>query len=186
MSKIGRQSEGFLIGKRVYLRDLLLKDVRGPYSRWLNDAEVCRFNQHARFPISKQELEDYVRSSKNGASRVVFAVIDQISGRHVGNISLQNINFIDRSAEVAIIIGDKRYWGKGIGLEAWKLMMNYGFRVLNLHRLYCGCANKNLGMRKIAQKSGMKPEGRRRDAFFKNGGYDDILEFGILETEYLP
>ena len=116
----------------------------------------------------------------------VFAIVIKRGSKHIGNVSLQNISYIDRSAELAIIVGDKKYWGKGIGLETWKLMMNYGFRVLNLHRLYCGCANKNLGMRRIAKKSGMKPEGRRRDAFFKNGEYDDILEFGILDTEYLP
>ena len=83
----------------------------------------------------------------------VFAIVTKEKGSHIGNISLQNIDYVDRSAELAIIIGDKRYWGKGIGLEAWKLMMNYGFLVLNLHRLYCGCANKNLGMRRIAEKA---------------------------------
>lgn len=175
-----------IIGKRVSLRVLEERDVDGPYATWLNDPEVCRFNSHARFPVGKEELKKYIREAKQTSSTQVFAIVTKHRSKHIGNISLQNINYIDRSAELAIIIGDKKYWGKGIGLEAWKLMMDYGFRVLNLHRLYCGCANKNLGMRKIAQKSGMKPEGRRRDAFFKNGGYDDILEFGILETEYLP
>lgn len=175
-----------MTGKRVVLRVLEERDVEGPYAMWLNDPEVCRFNSHARFPVGKDELKMYIREAKQSSSMQVFAIVTKRGAAHIGNISLQNINYIDRSAELAIIIGDKKYWGKGIGLEAWKLMINYGFRVLNLHRLYCGCANKNLGMRKIAQKSGMKLEGRRRDAFFKDGGYDDILEFGILEIEYLP
>lgn len=175
-----------IIGNSVSLRVLEERDVDGPYATWLNDPEVCRFNSHARFPVGKEELKKYVREAKQTSSMQVFAIVTKRGETHIGNISLQNINYIDRSAELAIIIGDKRYWGKGIGLEAWKLIMNYGFRILNLHRLYCGCADKNLGMRKIAEKSGMKPEGRRREAFFKDGGYDDTLEFGILETEYLP
>ena len=175
-----------MIGKRVSLRVLEEGDVDGPYALWLNDPEVCRFNSHARFPVGKEELKKYVREAKQTSSMQVFAIVTKRGATHIGNISLQNINYVDRSAELAIIIGDKRYWGKGIGLETWKLMMEYGFRVLNLHRLHCGCAKKNLGMKRIAQKSGMKPEGQRRDAFFKHGGYDDILEFGILESEYLP
>ena len=175
-----------IIGKRVSLRVLEEHDVDGPYAMWLNDPEVGRFNSHARFPVGKEELKKYVREAKHGSSMQVFAIVIKRGFKHIGNISLQNINYIDRSAELAIIIGDQRYWGKGIGLEAWKLMMDYGFRVLNLHRLYCGCVKKNFGMKRIAEKSGMKPEGQRRDAFFKDGAYDDILEFGILENEYLP
>ena len=174
-----------MTGKQIILRVLEEGDVDGPYAMWLNDPEVCRFNSHARFPVGKEELKKYVREAKQTSSIQVFAIVTKRGSKHIGNISLQNISYIDRSAELAIIIGDRKYWGKGIGLEAWKLMMNYGFRILNLHRLYCGCASKNLGMKRIAQKSGMKPEGRRRDAFFKDGTYDDILEFGILETEYL-
>ncbi|MEK6537820.1 MAG: GNAT family protein [Nitrospirota bacterium] len=173
-------------GKLVSLRVLEERDIDGPYSMWLNDPEVCQFNSHARFPVGKDDLRKYIQEAKRSSSMQVFAIVTKEKGSHIGNISLQNIDYVDRSAELAIIIGDKRYWGKGIGLEAWKLMMNYGFLVLNLHRLYCGCANKNLGMRRIAEKSGMKPEGRKRDAFFKDGGYDDILEFGILKNEYLP
>lgn len=175
----------FVTGKLVNLRLLEERDIDGPYSMWLNDSEVCQFNSHARFQVGKDELRKYVQETKQSSSMQVFAIVTKRGATHIGNISLQNIDYIDRSAELAIIIGDKRYWGKGIGLEAWKLMMNYGFRVLNLHRLYCGCANKNLGMKRIAEKSGMKPEGCRRDAFFKYGEYDDILEFGILENEYL-
>jgi RimJ/RimL family protein N-acetyltransferase len=175
----------FVTGKLVNLRPLEERDIDGPYSMWLNDPEVCRFNSHARFSVGKEELKKYILEAKQSSSMQVFAIVTKEKGNHVGNISLQNIDYIDRSAELAIIIGDKRYWGKGVGIEAWKLMMDYGFRVLNLHRLYCGCANKNLGMKRIAEKSGMKSEGRRRDSFFKNGRYDDILEFGILENEYL-
>lgn len=173
-----------MTGKRIVLRVLEERDVEGPYAAWLNDPEVCRFNSHARFPVGKQQLKRYVRGAKQSSSMQVFAIVTKRGATHIGNISLQHINYIDRNAEIAILIGDKRFWGKGIGLEAWKLMMNYGFRILNLHRLFCGCANKNLGMRRIAEKSGMKQEGRKREAFFKKGEHDDILEFGILEREY--
>lgn len=176
----------FVSGKTINLRPLEEGDVNGPYANWLNDPEVCRYNSHARFPISRADLLRYVKSSKVNRSLLVFAICTKRTSRHVGNISLQNINYIDRSAEIAIIIGDKAYWRKGIGSEAWGLALKYGFEVLNLHRIYCGLVASNAPMLKLAQKFGMKLEGRRRQAFFKNGQYDDILEFGILEQEYAP
>lgn len=180
-----RGKQKFITGNRIYLRDLTLLDTEGSYSNWLNDPEVCQFNSHARFPVSLSELKGYVRSNKSLNSRLVFAIVDKNTNQHVGNTSLQNIDYIDRSAELAIIIGEKKYWGKGIGLEAWNLVLEYGFKVLNLHRIYGGCADDNLGMKKIIEKSGMRLEGKRRKAFYKNGVYTDIFEYGILSEEYL-
>lgn len=176
--------KGFIQGANIYLRDLRMKDVSGPYSWWLNDSDVCRFNQHARFPISKKELKDYVRSSKHESSRIVFAIDERKTHQHIGNVSLQNMNFIERSAELAIIIGEKDFWGKGIGFEAWTLAMQYGFEVLNLHRIYCGIVDQNTGMVKIAKKSGMKQEGLQREAFYKHGQYYNVVTFGILRSDY--
>lgn len=174
----------FVAGKKINLRSLEEDDVNGPYANWLNDPEVCRYNSHARFPVSRTDLLRYVKSSKVNSSLLVFAICTKRTGRHIGNISLQNINYIDRSAEIAIIIGEKQYWHKGVGGEAWDLVLKYGFEILNLHRVYCGLVASNAPMLKLARKFGMKLEGRRRQAFFKNGHYDDILEFGILEQEY--
>ena len=176
----------FVAGKTINLRPLEESDVNGPYAHWLNNPEVCRFNSHARFPTPPTDLLKYIKSSKVNSSLLVFAICHKRTGRHLGNISLQNINYIDRSAEIAVIIGEKRYWHKGIGSEAWGLVLQYGFKVLNLHRLYCGLAAGNTAMLKLAQKFSMKLEGRRRQAFFKNGQYDDILEFGILKDEHAP
>lgn len=174
----------FVAGKLINLRLLEVRDIDGPYSMWLNDPEVCKFNSHARFPVGKEELKKYVREAKKSSSMQVFAIVTKHGATHIGNISLQNINYIDRSAELAIIIGDKKYWGKGIGLEAWKLMMEYGFRILNLHRIYCGVVEQNIGMIKIALKSGMVKEGVRREALYGNGRYYHVVEFGILKKEY--
>ena len=57
--------------------------------------------------------------------------------------------------------------------------------ILNLNRIYCGTTNENEGMKKIALKIGMLQEGVRRQAFYKWGKYQDIIEYGILKDEFL-
>lgn len=174
----------FLIGKLVYLRALELEDLTGNYFQWFNDPEVCRFNSHGRFPNNMEKMEAYLHRAYTDPSLVVFAIISQENDAHVGNISLQGINLIDRSAEYAIILGEKEYWGKGVAKEASDLILQYAFRVLNLCRVYCGTSEDNTGMQKLAAYMGMTEEGRRREAIYKNGVYHDIVEYGILYREY--
>ena len=53
-----------------------------------------------------------------------------------------------------------------------------------MHRIFCGTLSGNEGMIRLAQKLNMKQEGIRREAIFKNGTYHNIIEFGVLKSEY--
>lgn len=173
----------FLKGVRIDLRALTEKDLTKEYLQWLNDEEVCRFNSHAIFPNTEQKMKNYFDKLDN-QREIVLAIIDKKTTKHIGNISLQNINWVSKNAEFAILLGDKNYWGKGFGEEAAKLIVDYGFDRLNLHRIYCGTLEGNEGMKKLAVKLKMKEEGIRRQAIYKHGKYIDIIEYGILRDEY--
>lgn len=177
-------NNAFLAGSTFYLRGLDERDLAGPYPSWFNDPEVCRFNSHGRSPATLPQMEAYVRKVQNSATDLVLAIVLKVGERHIGNISLQKISWVDRSAEYAIVMGDKDSWGKGIAKEASLLLLQHGFRTLNLHRIYCGTSEKNLPMQKLAAAMGMKAEGRRRQALFKEGNFQDILEYGILQEEF--
>jgi len=170
----------FLKGDTIYLRSLLESDVEGNYIKWLNDQEVVQFNSHGRFPFTKEKLLEYVRSVKHSNEILVFAIIDLKTDNHIGNISLQSINWIDRNAEIAFILGEKDFWSKGIMYEAGTILLTHAFTVLNLHRVYCGTSSENIGMQKLAIKLNMKLEGIRKESIYKNGSYFDIIEYGIL------
>jgi ribosomal-protein-alanine N-acetyltransferase len=173
----------FLEGNTFFLRALAASDLTDKYLQWLNDSEVNRFNSHATFPNTKEQMEQFF-SSLTPSHRIVLAIVDKASGSHIGNISLQSINWVNRNAEFAIIIGDKAFWGKGIGEQAIRLVIEYGFTRLNLHRIYCGTIQGNTGMMSIAARLNMKEEGCRREAVFKHGAYHDIIEYGILRSEF--
>lgn len=177
------QKLNFLEGKKISLRPLTIRDVSKTYLSWLNDPEVNRYNSHAIFPYTIEQLERYIRGIDN-TSKVVLAICDNKSHLHIGNAALQNIDWITRSAEFAILIGEKNYWKKGIGEEAGKLIVGYGFTRLNLHRIHCGTSSENIGMQKLAVKLGMRKEGERRDAMFKHGRWADVVEYGILDVEF--
>lgn len=172
----------FIEGTKVNLCVLEEKHVEGNYQNWLNDEIVCSGNSHYRYPVTKQQLLEYVNGIN--ANTLVIAIIDKTSGNHIGNASLQRIDSINRTAEFAIILGEKTAWGKGIGKEVAYLLFNHGFTHLNLNRIYCGTFENNMGMIKIAEYLNMVKEGVRRNAIFKNGEYIDIVEYGLLKDEF--
>jgi ribosomal-protein-alanine N-acetyltransferase len=174
----------FLKGENYILRPLTIEDVQGNYKNWLNDPEVNSYNTHARFPRTENYLVDYVNSLNNLNNIIVLAIVDPLeNNKHIGNISLQSINWIDRSSEIAFILGEKTYWGKGVMFECGKLLIEHAFKTLNLNRIACGTSSLNVGMQKLAIKLGMSQEGIRKNAIFKNGIYADIIEYGILNNQ---
>jgi RimJ/RimL family protein N-acetyltransferase len=67
-----------------------------------------------------------------------------------------------------------------VGELASKTILEHGFKKLNLHRIYCGTAANNEGMKKLALNLGMKEEGIRKEHLFLNGAWVDVLEYGIV------
>lgn len=81
------------------------------------------------------------------------------------------------------MLGNRNHWGKGVGKLAGKQLLYHGFHKLNLERIYCGIASTNVGMRKLAVVLGMREEGCRRAHLWLDGGFVDMIEYGILRAE---
>lgn len=95
----------FLEGKSITHRPLTVKDISDNFLSWLNDPQVNHYNSHALFPYTVEQLKDYVRGI-NDKSKAVLAICDKKSKKHIGNISLQNIDWVFHSAEFAILIDE--------------------------------------------------------------------------------
>jgi RimJ/RimL family protein N-acetyltransferase len=174
----------FLSTQRIALRPLEEADADGPYVDWFNDAEVCRGNSHHVFPYTRESALAYIGHARQTRDDLILAIVLRERGCHIGNVSLQGIHGINRSAEFAIVLGDRSVWGQGYAKEAALLILDHGFGALNLHRVGCGTFDDNLAMQRLALAMGMKEEGRRREAAFKGGRYVDIIEYGLVAQDY--
>lgn len=172
----------YRLSPEYFVRSLLETDVDGPYPGWFEDQEVCRYNSHGKLFKTRAHFRDYVRGLDDGAS-LVWAICHSVDG-HIGNVSLQKISALNRTAEFAIILGDRRHWGNGVGLLAARQILEHGFGKLNLERVYCGTAAGNQAMTKLAHAMGMTLEGTRRSHLFLEGRRTDVLEYGVLLSEF--
>jgi [ribosomal protein S5]-alanine N-acetyltransferase len=174
----------FLNSERLYLRSLVESDADGPYANWFNDAEVCAGNSHHVRPFTTEAALNYIRHARQTNDSLILAIVLRDGDKHIGNIALDSINRVYRTAEFSIVIGDKSAWDNGYSKEAARLVCDHGFAAMNLNRIGCGTFEDNEPMKKLAKYLGMREEGRRRQAVFKRGRYIDIIEFGVLKSEY--
>lgn len=174
----------FLQNKRLELRPLRPDDAQSNYVNWLNDKETCRGNSHHVFPYTPEQAEQYIKGMVGSQNNIVLAIVVRDSGLHIGNISLQNIHYVNRSAEFAILIGEKSARASGYGTDAASLIIEHGFKTLNLERIHCGTYSTNLGMKRLAEHLGMTEVGILRKAAFKDGQYLDVVLFDLLRSEW--
>lgn len=172
----------YQLSNEYYVRPLKASDLEGSYASWFEDQEVTRFNSHGKFFKNQEYFRNYYLSL-NSEDKVVWAICHSKDG-HIGNISLQSISSINRNAELAILIGDKRHWGKNVGFKAGEMLLYHGFMKLNLEKIFCGTAADNTGMRRMAERLGMQLEGTKRSHLYLNGRWIDLIEYGILRRDY--
>ena len=176
-----------LRGEKVLLRPLKRSDITN-FLKWFNDPEVIQYLV-MYLPLTEMTEEKWI---ENAASRVqagtdaIFVIegIEGDSSKPIGTIALNGINPKDHNATFGIAIGEKDYWGKGYGTEATRLILYYGFRQLNLHRISSSAFSFNERSVRLHKKVGFKEEGRQREAIFKNGSFHDHVMFGILRDEW--
>lgn len=175
----------FMVGSQVYLRPLERADLNERYLGWLNDPEVTRYMESGTFPTTMQDLENFYQEVTGSRSQVIFAIVDLKSDQHIGNVKLGPIHWVHRCATLGILIGDSKFWGKGIGVEATRLAVDYGFKRLNLRRIDLGVFADHEAAVHCYEKAGFKVEGRMREALFQRGDYKDRLWMGLLRSEYM-
>ncbi len=165
----------------VKLRPLKREDSNLFYE-WITDKELMIFNSSYR-PVSELEHEQWFDSMMSKRPDIISFVIEAKSPvEAIGSCQLMHIDMLHRNAELQIRIGKRESQSKGFGPRAISLLLNYGFKDLNLHRIYLRVFANNERAIRSYLKCGFTEEGRLKDAAFINGQYVDILIMGILRS----
>lgn len=174
----------FLSGSKSYLRPLERADLNERYLSWLNDPEITRYLETGAFPATVQDLEKFYAQVTGSPTEVIFAIAERKSDQHIGNVKLGPINWVHRRTMFGILIGDQKFWGKGIGEEVTRLMVDYAFNRLNLHRVGLVVFEEHQSAVRCYEKVGFKVEGCLREQMYLDGTYKNHLWMGLLRSEY--
>lgn len=175
----------FLQGKHVILKVLTRDDaVHSNWFGWFNDEELCQTLQKHYFPTTMEsQIEFWEREVKGASNKIQLGICKVGGGPIIGVISLNHIDFINRKAELSIIIGDRKSHNITIFIESCKLLLNHAFYSLNLNRIYGGSISREL-VQLMCRMLKCKDEGVSRQEIFKNGQYHDAFRYSVLREEF--
>ena len=152
-----------ILGENVYLSPATSEDAE-IYARWMNDFNITDYTGTSSniYSLEKERdwLEDRLKYSSN--KDMLFDIVAIDGDRLLGNISLIKINYIDRSAELGILIGENDDRSKGYGTEAIKLLLDFAFNYLNLNNIGLTLIECNSRAKRCYEKAGFKEYGRIR------------------------
>jgi RimJ/RimL family protein N-acetyltransferase len=170
-----------LVGEICYLSPVCLEDVE-KYTEWVNDMETGLYVLYGSNVIdTNKETEILSYLIKHN---VIMAIIEKATNKPIGFCGLHDRNEIHRTATFGISIGDKSYWGQGIGTEATMLLLDYAFNMLNLNSVMLEVIDYNKRAIKCYEKCGFSIIGKKRQAIFIAGMFHDTLLFDILASDF--
>lgn len=180
-------SDIVLTTDRLELSPVSLDDCNENYLFWLNDSESNQYLESGFYTYTMDQLIDFVNKQDQNDKSVFLAIRIKHSGKHIGNIKLDKISDVHQSAEYGILMGEKNEWGKGYAKEASIAIIEYGFTILKLRKIYLGVVDINTVALRLYQKLGFKTEGILKEHFFhKNSGcYRDEIRMALFNTQVM-
>ncbi|MFX1478792.1 MAG: GNAT family N-acetyltransferase [Promethearchaeota archaeon] len=154
--------------------------------KWMNNPRVRHYSRNA-WPLTLEEVKKWFEPSSDQGMRdfVVFTIYHKKDKKPIGAIGFNHINWLYRNANIFAHIGEPEYWGKGIAIEASKLVINYGFTELNLHKIYSGVFTPNTRSLRAAEKLGFKKEAVLKEEIYVDGEYVDVHKFALFKRDWL-
>lgn len=167
------------------LRAIERADVQLFYE-WVNDPDVTR-GLVLYLPMSLAEEERWFERIQERDPRERPFAIDLREAedwRLIGNCGVFDLEWIYRSAELGIMIGDKSVWDQGLGTRVMVMLLRHCFQTLNLNRVCLKVYGSNRRARRSYVKAGFVEEGCMRQAVFKDGRYEDVFLMSVLRSEW--
>ncbi len=151
-------------------------------SRWSEDSEYRRLmdTDWAR----PEPAETFQRQHGSGSNAAYFSLRTLTDDRFIGFVVIHGIEWNNGAGTLSIGIGERGYWGKGYGSDALQLILQYGFRELNLHRIGLDVHSTNARAIRAYEKAGFTHEGALREAGYRDGTRYDRVLMGMLRPEW--
>ena len=172
-----------LVGDRIKL--VALDKTHLPFRvDFINDTDV-QSTLNFDYPTSLSKTQAWFSKVCLVPTRSELTIIDIETDAVIGFCGYIDINYKSSKAEHYIFVGDKNYWSRGYGSEAYRLLTNYGFQQLGLNRIYGYQLENNVKAEKCTLNLGWKVEGLLSNDIFSHGQIKSRKIISMLRDEWL-
>lgn len=172
-----------LFGELCYLRPVEIDDSER-IRDWRLTEDVSYYFPSFE-PISLQKQKDWMTYIIQDSTSYYFIICDKTTSTPIGVIFLTGIDRLNQNTEFGYYLGDKKYQGTGIAIEAELLLLDYAFNIQNMHKVYCESLEYNEKVHTIHAKFGFMKDGIKREHIYKNGKWNNIVVMSVLKKEFL-
>ena len=177
-------------GTEVILREVCKSDIDdrlslGPnpeYHKYFGDDVTVMRDRSELEKMWFDDIEVHNESLIMQATHQVTQI--EVDGKWIGSASLANIDFRHRRADLVVGIYDQNYWDRGYGLEVVRLILDYAFERLNLHRISGNIISNNERSLAMVKKIGFRVEGTMKDYFWIDDSWKDSIRVFILDSDF--
>lgn len=169
-----------IVDGELVLRRPTKHDVNAITS-YCKDRELARWIPLIPHPYERRHAEKFVEVARKEWAERTYTYAVEYEGELVGMVSLRCKD--DTKAEIGYWMG-KKHRGKGLTTRAARLIIDAGFKRLDLHRIYALFLEGNKGSKRVMEKLGMKHEGTAREHVKRFGRYYNESTYGILRKEW--
>jgi len=173
-------------GKKVVLRALEHEDL-SKLRDWRNSPDIRLRTREYRLLNMPNQEEWFQSLLEKPPENIMFGIMEIEKEELIGVCGLAHIDWVNRSAEISIYIGERKYRDKGLGSESIDLLLNYAFDTLNLHRIWAEVyvLPKGYGVPgRLFLDCKFKLDGTLRHTVFRLGKYHDSEFYSILKDEW--
>lgn len=161
-------------GEKVYLRPIVKKDITF-LNEWKNDEETYQYLGGGFMPVSIDQQEKWMDSMIDTLGNHKRFIICNSENVPIGMIGLYDINWIHRTCEVGMYIGNKNEKGKGYGKEAYRLIEGFAREYLNLRKIKLKVVSDNEIAVGMWESLGFEKVGEFKEERFIKGEYKNLI-----------
>ncbi|AMM94675.1 acetyltransferase [Peribacillus simplex] len=174
-----------ITSKRLVLR-LFQKSDAVAVTKLCNNYNIYKNTLYLPYPYSIEDALSWIEhhlDNFNTNKSYEFAITDKESEELYGAIALSN-NQKFNNGEIAYWIGEK-FWGNGYATEAAQAILHFAFEEKQYHKVFARYFHSNPASGRVMQKLGLKKEGILIDHVRKENRFEDLVYYGIINSEGL-
>ncbi len=170
-----------LVGDKCYLSPIDT-DHASAFTEWLNDPEVA-----ASVGVTRRILN--VAGERDALAKLAerpyhFAIVALEGDRLLGGCGIDDVSAVDRTGRLGIMIGDKRFWDRGFGTDAVRLLLRFAFLALNLNNIKLTAHAFNQRAIRCYEKCGFKRCGYWPDSWYHDGALHGSVFMHLLRANF--
>ncbi|MEU3626647.1 GNAT family N-acetyltransferase [Amycolatopsis coloradensis] len=156
-----------------------------PAWRALREPETIRLTgTHTVF--TEDQIRTWLASRPGLDDRADYAILRKEDRGYLGEVVLSDFDGDNRSAAFRIALTGPDVFGKGYGTEATKLILDFAFDVVGVHRVSLEVFDFNPRAQRVYEKCGFVREGLQREALWWDGEWHDVVTMAILKNDPRP